>query len=330
MLVGVENGCDDVNVQILEKENVETFFDKYFSEINSSLRKALRRKRESSDKSSKRVATQRPNACSAWSLHRDRARAKARSLRSDRASIPLGRYVATKLKPKLGCYVAIELEQELGRFVATELFRNVDTTLVHAFSSTLRCYLSKTVANPFHVPRHSKLSIKHYRKNRGNANFGSHNASSDDDNLKNLGSDPLVVATTQQSNASSDDATIIASMSDRLNLLATVKNQATDISEQIKGQINVRFAASIYIACRQNGMTLSIKEISYVADGVEESKITNAVRSVVKKLGLPPQLMHIRAAEFAKRYSTTLQMDSQAVKAAEEAVERFTDHVNRY
>ncbi|KAF2573686.1 hypothetical protein F2Q70_00002784 [Brassica cretica] len=42
------------------------------------------RKHETSDKSSKRVATQRPNACS------------ARSLRSDRASIPLGRYVATE------------------------------------------------------------------------------------------------------------------------------------------------------------------------------------------------------------------------------------------
>ncbi|KAF2597339.1 hypothetical protein F2Q68_00008965 [Brassica cretica] len=79
------------------------------------------------------------------SLRSDQARAKARSLRSDRASIPLGRYVATELKPKL------------GRYVATEIFRNVDTTLVHAFSSTLRCYLLKTVANPFHVPRHSKL-----------------------------------------------------------------------------------------------------------------------------------------------------------------------------
>ncbi|KAF2601820.1 hypothetical protein F2Q70_00026657 [Brassica cretica] len=150
MLVGVENGCDDVNVQILEKENVETFFDKYFSEINSSLRKALRRKRESSDKSSKRVATQRPNACSAWSLHRDRARAKARSL-----------------------------------------------------------------------------------------------------------------------------------------------------------------------------------HISSVADGAKQSKITSAVRSVVDKLGLPPQLIHIRAAEFAKRYSTDLQMNRQAIKAAEEAAERCTDHVNR-
>ncbi|WZZ33049.1 hypothetical protein YC2023_016450 [Brassica napus] len=35
--------------------------------------------------SSKKVATQKPNICSARSLRRDRARAKARSLRSDRA-----------------------------------------------------------------------------------------------------------------------------------------------------------------------------------------------------------------------------------------------------
>ncbi|KAF2619395.1 hypothetical protein F2Q68_00039124 [Brassica cretica] len=144
---------------------MRTFFDKYFFEIDYFLRKALRRKHETSDKSSKNVATQRRNACSAGSLRSDRARAKpghyvaterpfrsvitqrpsssqARPLRSDRASVPLG------------CYVA------------TELFRNVDRTLVHAFSSTIRCYLLKTVANPFHVSRHSKSSIKLYGKNR--------------------------------------------------------------------------------------------------------------------------------------------------------------------
>ncbi|KAF2598331.1 hypothetical protein F2Q68_00010202 [Brassica cretica] len=31
-----------------------------------------------------------------------------RSLRSDRASVPLGRYVATEPKPKLGRYIATE------------------------------------------------------------------------------------------------------------------------------------------------------------------------------------------------------------------------------
>ncbi|WZZ49274.1 hypothetical protein YC2023_049381 [Brassica napus] len=56
---------------------------------------------------------------------RHRTRARKGSLHSDRTRVPLGRYVTT------------------------ELFQNVDTTLVHAFSYTLRCYLPKTVADPF-------------------------------------------------------------------------------------------------------------------------------------------------------------------------------------
>ncbi|KAF3513094.1 hypothetical protein F2Q69_00006986 [Brassica cretica] len=93
-----------LNVKIPEEENLETFFDKYFFKIDSSLRKALRKKHKSSDKSSKRVATQQPNTCSVRSLRSDRARAKK-----------LGRYVATGLEPKLGHYVATELEPELDR-----------------------------------------------------------------------------------------------------------------------------------------------------------------------------------------------------------------------
>ncbi|KAF3490188.1 hypothetical protein F2Q69_00053527 [Brassica cretica] len=97
---------------------------------------------------------------------------QALSLRSDRARIRLGRYVATKLEPKLGRYVATKLEPKLGRYVATEhergsvstyrpsssqtrslridrartrlgryvaigLSQNIDTTRIHAFSSTL-------------------------------------------------------------------------------------------------------------------------------------------------------------------------------------------------
>ncbi|KAF3541409.1 hypothetical protein F2Q69_00023725 [Brassica cretica] len=141
-------------------------------------KKPLRKKPESSDKSSRRIVTQRPNACSIRSLRSDLVRAKAHSLHSDQTPIPLGlyvatvlepelsryvaikleselgRYVATELEPKFGRYVATELEPKFGRYVATELFRNVDTTSVHAFSSTLRCYLRNTVANPSHVLRH--------------------------------------------------------------------------------------------------------------------------------------------------------------------------------
>ncbi|KAF3569045.1 hypothetical protein DY000_02014564 [Brassica cretica] len=75
---------------------MKTFFDKYFFEIDFFLRKALRRKHETSDKRSKKVAMQRPNACSARSLHSVRS---ARSQHSDRASVPLSHNVGTELEP---------------------------------------------------------------------------------------------------------------------------------------------------------------------------------------------------------------------------------------
>ncbi|KAG5384192.1 hypothetical protein IGI04_035662, partial [Brassica rapa subsp. trilocularis] len=64
-------------------------------------------------------------------LRSNQARAKARSLRSDRAIVPLGRYVATELSQArslrsdraivpLGRYVATKLKPKLGRYVATE------------------------------------------------------------------------------------------------------------------------------------------------------------------------------------------------------------------
>ncbi|KAF3540802.1 hypothetical protein F2Q69_00022563 [Brassica cretica] len=76
LLVGVENGYDEVNVQNPRRRKRKTFFDIYFFKVDSSLRKAVRRKHETSDKSSKRVATQRPSRMDAR---------LARSLCSDRA-----------------------------------------------------------------------------------------------------------------------------------------------------------------------------------------------------------------------------------------------------
>ncbi|KAG5385216.1 hypothetical protein IGI04_036686, partial [Brassica rapa subsp. trilocularis] len=90
------------------------------------------------------VATARPTR----SLRSDRAQAKAWSLRSDRALVPLGRYEATGLEPKF------------GRCVAIEPFR---TSIRHQFlhsRQTFERYLPKTVASSVHVSRHSNSSIK--------------------------------------------------------------------------------------------------------------------------------------------------------------------------
>ncbi|KAG5389542.1 hypothetical protein IGI04_031083 [Brassica rapa subsp. trilocularis] len=82
----------------------------------------------------------------------------ARSLRSDRAIVPLGRYVATELEPKLGRYVATGLEPKFGRCVATELFRT--STDINP------CYLLKTVASSVHVNRRYEFRFPQFGARR--------------------------------------------------------------------------------------------------------------------------------------------------------------------
>ncbi|KAF3579178.1 hypothetical protein DY000_02031038 [Brassica cretica] len=92
------------------------------------------------------VITQLPHMHAVRSLRSDRAfvplgryvvtERSFRSVATDRASVPLGSYVATKLEPErsdlasvlLGRYIVTELELKLGRYVATERpFRSVAT-----------------------------------------------------------------------------------------------------------------------------------------------------------------------------------------------------------
>ncbi|KAF3523160.1 hypothetical protein F2Q69_00048235 [Brassica cretica] len=95
--VGIENGYDEVNVQIsvkynyvfsqqimLDQENVATPVTDRFEYDDRNM-----------DEPSS-VITLLPHMHAVRSLRSDRARAEARSLRSDRAIVPLGRYVATE------------------------------------------------------------------------------------------------------------------------------------------------------------------------------------------------------------------------------------------
>ena len=84
----------------------------------------------------------------------DQSTHTARSLRSDRARNQAWSLCSDRAHARFDHYEAIELSQ------------NVDTTRIHAFSSTLLCYLPKTIAEPFHVSRHSKSLIILYDKNR--------------------------------------------------------------------------------------------------------------------------------------------------------------------
>ncbi|KFK34973.1 hypothetical protein AALP_AA5G217800 [Arabis alpina] len=150
-------------------------------------------------------------------------------------------------------------------------------------------------------------------------------SSSDDDFLSlRLGFGPFCIATNKGKN------TIIETMCDKLGLPESVKNQAYDNFKKVENEHrgkrkDIAFPACIYIACRQNNIALSIDEIESVANGPKASIIYKKARSLAAILGLEPYLMmHIRADEFTKRFCSTLQMDSQVVKAAQEAAGNST------
>ncbi|KAF3541943.1 hypothetical protein F2Q69_00021759 [Brassica cretica] len=71
-----------------------------------------------SDRAWLELGRYRPSGTNARSLRSDRAFARARSLHSDRAERLLSRYVATELWLELGRYVATERD---GRLVATPI-----------------------------------------------------------------------------------------------------------------------------------------------------------------------------------------------------------------
>ncbi|KAF3515634.1 hypothetical protein DY000_02060223 [Brassica cretica] len=101
----------------LDVNFVVTVFDPNTSDRASVRARSLRSDRASVAELGRYVATERKHA---RSLRSDRASARARSLCSDRASTRARSLRSDLAERMLGRYVATELWLELGRYVATE------------------------------------------------------------------------------------------------------------------------------------------------------------------------------------------------------------------
>ncbi|VVB03035.1 unnamed protein product [Arabis nemorensis] len=124
----------------------------------------------------------------------------------------------------------------------------------------------------------------------------------------------------------------IATMSDRLGLVATIKDRANELFKRLEDQKSSRgrnqdalLAACLYISCRQEDKPRTIKEICSVANGATKKEIGRAKDYIVKTLGLETggkavELGAIHAGDFMRRFCSNLGMSQQAVKAAQEAV----------
>ncbi|XP_006605212.1 transcription initiation factor IIB [Glycine max] len=125
----------------------------------------------------------------------------------------------------------------------------------------------------------------------------------------------------------------IATMSDRLGLVATIKDRANEIYKRVEDQKSSRgrnqdalLAACLYIACRQEDKPRTVKEICSVANGATKKEIGRAKEYIVKQLGLEQgqsvEMGTIHAGDFMRRFCSNLGMTNQAVKAAQEAVQK--------
>ncbi|KAJ6968173.1 transcription initiation factor IIB-2 isoform X2 [Populus alba x Populus x berolinensis] len=123
----------------------------------------------------------------------------------------------------------------------------------------------------------------------------------------------------------------IATMSDRLGLVATIKDRANEIYKKVEDQKSSRgrnqdalLAACLYIACRQEDKPRTVKEICSVANGATKKEIGRAKEYIVKQLGLETgqsvEMGTIHAGDFMRRFCSNLGMSNHTVKAATEAV----------
>ncbi|KAL2485481.1 Transcription initiation factor IIB-2 [Abeliophyllum distichum] len=125
----------------------------------------------------------------------------------------------------------------------------------------------------------------------------------------------------------------IATMADRLGLVATIKDRANEIYKKVEDQKPLRgrnqdaiLAACLYIACRQEDKPRTVKEICSVANGATKKEIGRAKEFIVKQLeiemGQSIEMGTIHAGDFLRRFCSHLGMTNQAVKAAQEAVQK--------
>ncbi|KAK4392472.1 Transcription initiation factor IIB-2 [Sesamum angolense] len=110
----------------------------------------------------------------------------------------------------------------------------------------------------------------------------------------------------------------ISNMADRLSLVTTIKDRASEIYKRLEDQkctrgrnLEALVAACIYIACRQEGKPRTVKEICSIVAGATKKEIGRAKEFIVKQL--------------KRRFCSNLGMSNEEVKAVQETVQKSGD-----
>ncbi|CAN1256224.1 Transcription initiation factor IIB-2 [Linum perenne] len=107
-----------------------------------------------------------------------------------------------------------------------------------------------------------------------------------------------------------------------------LKDRANEIFKRVEDQKSSRgrnqdalLAACLYIACRQEDKPRTVKEICSVANGATKKEIGRAKEYIVKQLGLETG-QSVEMGTIHRRFCSNLGMTNQAMKAAQESVQK--------
>ncbi|KAG6413658.1 hypothetical protein SASPL_126372 [Salvia splendens] len=143
----------------------------------------------------------------------------------------------------------------------------------------------------------------------------------------------------------------ISSMADRLSLVTTIKDRASEIYKRLEDQKCTRgrnmealVAGCIYIACRQESKPRTVKEICSIVAGATKKEIGRAKEFIVKQLkvemGTSMEMGTIHAGDYlvsvvrelrrlreaanvdTRRFCSNLGMSNEEVKAVQETVQK--------
>ncbi|MCL7025868.1 hypothetical protein MKW94_017464 [Papaver nudicaule] len=125
----------------------------------------------------------------------------------------------------------------------------------------------------------------------------------------------------------------IGIMSERLGLVSTIKDLANEIYMEVgdvkssKGKNkDALVAACLYVACKKEGNSRTIKEIWGVANGATRKGIGRAIDHINKHLEEDVREgVSVNAGDYLRHFCSHLGMNSRAVKAAQEAFEKTAE-----
>ncbi|PIN16064.1 Transcription initiation factor TFIIB [Handroanthus impetiginosus] len=128
----------------------------------------------------------------------------------------------------------------------------------------------------------------------------------------------------------------IADLADRLSLVTTIKDRACEMYKRLHDQkankgrkVEILAAACIFIACRQEGKSRTIKEICFALNGAKKKDFSRAVDFVTRTLKVEMiksiDVASPNAGDYLIRFCYKLGMGYNEIKIVQETMQKLQE-----